>query len=228
MLLHAVAESHGKALKILEPSIERLMAGSSATLELSYTRRIMGTRGAHDGLLTTVSLIGNDLFAGGDFALEALRLPEDSDVMLCSRERTIHPNELIPEDGDSKLVIDSSLMKLVGVIFGVLRHGGVCGFVDQTMHPIHSDDEVWVVIVIDRWVSRIPALGPNDLRDSIKHTDVSTISSKHRSHKDGSQRTYLLSLEGLDLTSVIPSPLSCRLLAEFKDACLFIFSWVAL
>ena len=63
MLLDTVAESLIKHPKGLELTIERLVAGSCATLEFSYIWRIMGARGTDGGLLSTVppALWPNDL-----------------------------------------------------------------------------------------------------------------------------------------------------------------------
>jgi hypothetical protein len=51
----------------------------------------------------------------------------------------------------------------VGVIFRVLGLSGVFGLIDATMYPVHSDDEDWVVIIIDSWIAMSPALGPDNL-----------------------------------------------------------------
>ena len=65
MLLDAVAESLIKHPKGLELTIERLVAGSCATLEFSYIWRIMGAQGTDGGLLSTVPLVANYLLASG-------------------------------------------------------------------------------------------------------------------------------------------------------------------
>ena len=82
MLLDAVAESLVKHPKGLELTIERLVAGSCATLEFSYIWRIMGARG---GLLSMVPLVANYLLASSDVTLEAF-LAEDLDVGIPSRK----------------------------------------------------------------------------------------------------------------------------------------------
>ena len=86
-----MAESHIKAPKGLEPSIERLVAGSSATFELSYFGFIMCIR-CTGGILSTVSIVTNGLLSGRDLVFEAF-VAEDSDVVISSREGAIHPNK---------------------------------------------------------------------------------------------------------------------------------------
>jgi hypothetical protein len=62
---------------------------------------------ANKPILTTVTIVTNDLLASGDFSLEAL-VAEDLDVMPPSLKRTLHPTKSIFKNRDSKLVVDSS------------------------------------------------------------------------------------------------------------------------
>ena len=161
VLLDAVAKSHVKAPEILQPPVKRLMTRPSATLELLNIRMILGVRRINDCFLPTVSLVSNSFLAGGDFVLEGLA--QDSDVRFCSRKRAIHPNKTILENRKSKIVVHTCLIEFVGVVLRVFRESRVLRFIDATMHAVHRDDDDGVVIIIDRWISRSPLLGPNNL-----------------------------------------------------------------
>ena len=95
----------------------------------------MRGRGTDDGLLATVTLVANDPLACRDLGLELVT--EDCDVVYGSFIRATHPNKAILKNRDSKLVVNTSLTRLVGVIFWVLGESGVLGLIDLTMHPIH-------------------------------------------------------------------------------------------
>ena len=137
------------------------MAGSSATLEFSNIWMILGVWGRDDCLLSAVSLISNSFLADWNFVFEALA--QNSNVGFCSRVGSIHPDKTILEDRESKLVVNTCLVKLVGVVQRVLSESRVLGFIDATMHTINCDDYGGVVVVINRLISRSPALGPHNL-----------------------------------------------------------------
>jgi hypothetical protein len=115
-----MAESHVKAPKGLEPSIERLVTGSSTTFELSYFFLIMCIRRTYDRFLSVVSVVAYDLLSGGDFGFQAFAA-EDIDVVVSRWERAIHPNERISMvDRNPKLIVHSSLVELMRVKLRIL------------------------------------------------------------------------------------------------------------
>ena len=100
-----MTELHIKAPKGLEPSIERLVAGSSATFELSYFGFIMCIRCTDDGILSMVSIVTKGLLSSRDLVFEAF-VAEDSDVvMISSREGAVNPNKCIVVHRNPKLVV---------------------------------------------------------------------------------------------------------------------------
>jgi hypothetical protein len=119
VLVNAMAESPVKALKGLEPSIERLVPGSSTTFELSYIFLIMCIRRADDRFLSTVSIVAYDLLSSRDLVFQAFAA-KDIYVVVSSWERAIHPNERIMVDRNPKLIVHSSLVKLMRVKLRIL------------------------------------------------------------------------------------------------------------
>jgi hypothetical protein len=95
VLGNAMTESPLKDQEVLNPSIERLVAGSSPTLELSQFCWIMGAWGT-DTVLSTVPLVTNDLLASRNHVVEVFA--EDCDVMLSGWEGSIHPDKSILVD----------------------------------------------------------------------------------------------------------------------------------
>jgi hypothetical protein len=104
VLFNAMTESHIKAPKGLEPSIERLVAGSSATFELSFFGFIMCITYTDDGILSTVSIVTKGLLSSRDLVFEAF-VAEDIDVVISSREGAVHPNKCIVVHRNPKLVV---------------------------------------------------------------------------------------------------------------------------
>ena len=104
MLLDPMAKSNVEGPKGFDLSVERLVAGSSATLELSQFDWIMSIGCTNDCVLSAVSIVTNNLLADGDHVFEAF-LTEDRDVVACSRKGTIHPNKSIVEYRNPKLIV---------------------------------------------------------------------------------------------------------------------------
>jgi hypothetical protein len=111
VLFNAMPESRVKALKSLDPTIERLMAGTSTALELSYICWILGVGRTNHGFFATVPIVAYDPLARRDHVLETSS--ENLNVMSSGLEGTIHPDEFILKRRNSKLVVETSLFKLV-------------------------------------------------------------------------------------------------------------------
>ena len=118
MLLEAMAESRVKAMEVLESRVERLLTGSSTTLELSDSRSISRIGITNYSFLSTVPFVTNGPLAGRNLVLEAFA--EDGNVVLPSREVTINIDHLIRIDIERNFIIETSLFELVGVVFGIL------------------------------------------------------------------------------------------------------------
>jgi hypothetical protein len=87
------------------------VAGKGLTLEMSNIQWIMQVWGTDDGRLITVFLVTNDPLACRNLGHELVM--EDCDVMYGSFIWATHPNKEILKHRDSKLVVETSLTRLV-------------------------------------------------------------------------------------------------------------------
>jgi hypothetical protein len=78
---------------------------------MSNSYRIMGVGGTDDGLLASVPLVPNDLLACWDHFQELLT--EDHDVVDGGLVWTIYPDKTIFENRESKLIVQTSLARLM-------------------------------------------------------------------------------------------------------------------
>jgi hypothetical protein len=146
VVVDSMSESHVEARKIFDSSVERLLAGSSPTLKMPNIRRVVGVWSTNDVLLADVALVSNYLFSGRNLGHELVT--EDPHIMDRCFVWAIHPYKTIIKHGEGKLIIHTSLARLVRVVLGVLTKRGVSGLIHMAMHPVHRDDVNRIIIII--------------------------------------------------------------------------------
>jgi hypothetical protein len=161
MFLNAMAKLLIKTLEDLDTSIECLMTRPGSTLQLSNLFIIVRAWGADGLFLSTVSLVSNHLTPNWDVVFESL--PKDLNVCSPCRERSIHPNKPTIKDGDSKLIVESSLVELVRIELWILGKCGVFWLIDATMDAIDSQKKSWWSFAIMISAVATPSFGPYNL-----------------------------------------------------------------
>ena len=157
-----------KTLEDLDTSIESLMTRPGSALKLSNMFIIVRTWGADGLFLSTVSLVSNHLTPNWDVVFESL--PKDLNVCSPCRERSIHPNKPTIKDGNSKLIVQSSLIEFVRIELWILGKRRVFWLIDATMDAIDGQKENWSIAFMIYAVAA-PSFGPYNLVEYGKKTN---------------------------------------------------------
>jgi hypothetical protein len=126
----------------LDATVEALVPGSYSIDELPYVLTVLVFVNREVIRFSFICTVSNPTLSFRHAIFETIRIPKHRDVMRCSVERTINPNQPVLVYCKSKLVRNCRSMILVTV--------NLCGwlfasFIGSAVHPINANDEDGVV-----------------------------------------------------------------------------------